>query len=187
MAIDIANVKVPFLVGMRVLDVGLLIDNVVIAIVAWRYNREVVNGQAVSHIIIFEFDVNDIFIAGNNVSARQFMDDFYLLDPFRINCPDIIKVTLLPVNYHEDPLVILNADFGFQLIELHTRQQVHYIEYIGNALAMVFSDFKHIAFRLVLDQALGKHQLRERDLHDGVLPVLPHDVKEQAPEHKEYP
>ena len=111
MAIDIANVKVPFLVGMRVLDVGLLIDNVVIAIVAWRYNREVVNGQAVSHIIIFEFDVNDIFIAGNNVSARQFMDDFYLLDPFRIDCPDIIKVSFLPVNYHKHPFVVLNADF----------------------------------------------------------------------------
>ncbi|MBE6317131.1 MAG: hypothetical protein E7078_10915 [Bacteroidales bacterium] len=111
MAIDIANVKVPFLVGMRVLDVGLLIDNVVIAIVARRYNREVVNGQAVSHIIIFEFDVNDIFIAGNNVSARQFMDDFYLLDPFRIDCPDIIKVSFLPVNYNKHPFVVLNADF----------------------------------------------------------------------------
>ena len=65
---------------------------------------------------------------------------------------------------------------------------------------MILGDFKHIAFRLVLDQALGKHQLRERDLHDGVLPVLTHDVKEQgvlpvlthdvkeqASEHKECP
>ena len=115
------------------------------------------------------------------------MDDFYLLDPFRIDCPDIIKVTLLPVNYHKDPFVVLNADFWFQLVKLHTRQQVHYIEYIGNALAMILGDFKHIAFRPVLDQALGKHQLRERDLHDGVLPVLTHDVKEQASEHKECP
>ena len=178
MAIDITGVEVPLLVGMRVLDVGLLIDNVVIAIVAWRYNREVVNGQAVSHIIIFEFDVNDIFIAGNNVSARQLMNDFNLLDTLRINGLDIIIIALLTINYHEDPLVILNADFGFQLIELHTRQQVHYIEYIGNALAMVFSDFKHIAFRLVLDQALGKYQFGERDFHNSILLILPQSLDE---------
>ena len=106
------------------------------------------------------------------------MDDFYLLDPFRINGFDIIIIALLPVNYHEDPLVILNADFGFQLIELHTRQQVHYIEYIGNALAMVFCDFKHIAFRLVLDQALGKYQFGQRDLDDRILLILPQSFDE---------
>ena len=111
------------------------------------------------------------------------MDDFYLLDTLRINGFDIIIIALLPVNYHEDPLVILNADFGFQLIELHTRQQVHYIEYIGNTLAMVFSDFKHIAFRLVLDQALGKYQLRERDLHDRIWLILPENFYAQAHKH----
>ena len=51
---------------------------------------------------------------------------------------------------------------------------------MSHALAMILSDFKHIAFRLVLDQALGKYQLRERDLHDRIWLILPVCNKVQA-------